>query len=487
MIKLTKEQKKELRLQISAEILSRSYYDFLVESVKILEPSTNWLTDNWSIRYICDVAQGVIEGVGRGEEKDRDLLINLCPRSMKSIIWSVTLNAWAWIKFPHLKFMTISYSDTLSSSFAYKTRNLISSEWYQKRWGHVFSINSDDNRKTSYSNSMGGSRMSFSFAGAITGEGADIIIIDDPAKASDISDVKLNNVIETFRDVIFNRINNPRVGIRIVIGQRTDESDLFGHLLSTQPDQYTHICIPMELNDQVTPEGLKENYINGLLWPERFNEKSIIEYKSNLGTRTYDTQYLQSPKSNTGTLIHRDWFDIIDYYNLPYDKQKEIDNIKWEMFIDSSYTSDQKNDATAILIGGKWGNNVLVKKVYTFYLEFPDLVKKIIEISGQLTPSSRIFIEPKASGKSIVQQIKFSTNLNVIELESPKDSKVVRVTSITSKLESKRCSLMKDGSNGLFLQQVTAFPFSKADDIVDVLYYMVNKYISGGGNFSYSM
>jgi len=474
-MELTPEQKQDIRRQIESEIYRRSFYEFVQVAVKVLEPSTDFKW-NWNIEYLCNVAQEQIENVGKGIPKEKDYIINLCPRSMKSLIWSICLNAWAWIDYPHLKFMTISYSDILASTFGYKTRLLITSEWYTSHYGNIYTINSDDNRKTSYSNSKGGTRESYGTHGSVTGAGADIIIIDDVQKTNEISELKLKNVIETYRDVIFNRLNDPVVGIRFIIGQRTDESDLCGHLLLTQPGQYNHICIPMEDTGIVSPIELKEKYIDGLLWPDRFNKKVCQEYRLNLGSRTYQTQYQQSPSSNEGTIIKRDWFPVVEY------DTQTMSNINWEIFIDSAYTSDIKNDASAILVAGKFGNNILIKKVYTFYLEFPELCRKIQEISTQINSGGRIWIEPKASGKSIVQQLKKETSLNVVELSSPKDGKFVRVNSITAKLESKRCMLLKDASNSLFLQQVTAFPYSKADDIVDVMYYAVDKYLNSGNS-----
>ena len=485
-MELNTEQKKLIRNAIEAELYSRSFYDFVKEAVKVLEPSTNFKY-NWHLEHVCEIAQQQILNVVNGVNKETDFIINVPPRSMKSIIWSICLNAWTWTFAPQIKFMTISYSDVLASTFSYKTRLLIQSKWYVERWGGSFEINSDDNRKTSYSNNKGGTRESFGTGGSITGSGADVIIIDDIQKVSDVSEVKLTNTIETYRDTIFNRLNDPNTGLRFIVGQRTDEGDLAGHLLTTQPDQYEHVCIPMELCDAVKPVYLKQFYTNDLLWEERFSHKVVNEYKVNLGSRTYTTQYQQAPSSNEGTLIKRNWFNVIDYNILPEDKKREIDKLKWEMFIDTAYTDNVKNDASAVLIGAKYNNDVIVKKVFVYYLEFPELCKKIIELSALISPNARIFIEPKASGLSIVQQLKRETQLNIVKLDSPKDSKVVRVNSITPKLEAGRCILMKDPSNSLFLQQVTAFPHSKADDIVDVLYYLVDKYIGGSSTFNYGM
>lgn len=479
-MELTNSQKEDLIIAIEVELYSRSFYDFVLGAMKIMEPSIEFLP-NWHIKYQCDVAQSEIERVARGEVKGKDYIINVPPRTTKSIIWSIMLNSWAWINYPHLKFMTISYSEILASGFSYKTRLLIQSDWYQRRFGNRFKIMDDDNRKTSYSNNKSGTRMSFGMSGSITGSGADILVLDDPQKLNDTSDLKLNSVNEIYTDTVFNRLNNPSTGARFIVQQRADVNDLSGFLLDTQPESYEHICFPMLLNDKVKPEYFREYYQDGLLWNERFDIDVINQFKKNLGTRGFDTQYEQSPVNNEGYIIKGDWFESIELNNIP-----NYDMIQWDVWIDTAYTSSEKNDETAILIAGKLGSIVYIKKCYAVYLEFPELINKIEEIATTLGKNCRIYVEPKASGLSILQQLKRSTSLNVIETKTPKDSKQVRVTSITPKLEAKRVMLIKDLSNSLFLGQITSFPYSKNDGIVDTLYYCVDKLLGGGG-LNYAM
>jgi len=478
-VELTKQQRDSLIISIETELYSKSFYEFVLAGMKIMEPSINFIP-NWHIKYLCDIAQKEIERVAHGEIKGKDYIINVPPRTTKSIIWSIMLNSWAWINYPHLKFMTISYSEILASGFSYKTRLLIQSNWYQQHFGDRFKIMDDDNRKTSYSNNKSGTRMSFGMSGSITGSGADILILDDPQKLNDTSDLKLTSVNDIYTDTVFNRLNNPNSGSRFIVQQRADVNDLSGFLLETQPESYTHICFPMELNDKVQPEHFKEYYQDGLLWNDRFGNEVIQQYRKNLGTRGYDTQYQQNPINNEGYIIKGEWFSIVESSTIP-----NYSTIQWDLFVDTAYTNDIKNDETAIIIAGKLNNSVYIKKTYAVYMEFPELINKITELSSLIGKSGRIYIEPKASGKSIVQQLKRSTNLNVIETKTPTDSKQVRVTSITPKLEAKRVILIKDSSNSLFMNQMTSFPYSKNDGVVDVMYYSVDKYLGGGGlNFA---
>ena len=118
---ITDEQKEALRFALEQRLYKLDFFEFVKKAVTIIEPSTTFVF-NWHIEYLCKRAQQMIEDVNAGVPKEKDLIINVPPRSMKSLIFSVFLNAWAWTRFPHLKFMTISYSDVLSSKFSYKTR-----------------------------------------------------------------------------------------------------------------------------------------------------------------------------------------------------------------------------------------------------------------------------------------------------------------------------------------------------------------------------
>lgn len=457
-LNLGDEQKLLIKKQIQTEIYKRSFYDFLIDAVRILEPQTKW-DFNWHIHSLCELAQAEVERIRDGIPKDKDIIINVPPRTMKSYIFSICLNAWAWTHSPHLKFMTLSYSDNLSAKFSYKTRLLIQSEWYQSYFD--VTISDDDNKKTQYSNTATGTRESFGWTGSVTGSGADIIIADDPQKASDTSQVKLDTCINVWRDTVYNRLNDPLTGVRIIIQQRTAEGDLTGYLLNTDAEYYNHICLPMEYTEDCTPE-YAINYVNGLLWEKRFNLQVLAPYAKN--SFTYSSQYLQNPIPREGDLIKRSWFST---QTIP---AEELAKVKWEMFIDSAFTADIKNDETGILIAGKYKNMLLIKKVFAWYKEFPELIRAIkAEYSSNAI--SIVRIEPKANGLSIMQQLRLE-GFNITKTPSPKDDKVTRVTSITPILEGQRVILL--GNCELLLQQCAAFPNSNKDGLVDTLYYAVD-------------
>jgi phage terminase large subunit-like protein len=476
---ITESQRETLRFQLEKSLWQRDFLEFVKKAVTIIEPQTTF-SFNWHIEYLCNVAQRIVEDVAHGVPKDKDIIINVPPRSMKSLIWSVMLNAWAWTRYPHLKFMTISYADNLSAKFAYKTRLLIKSDWYQKYFGDVFQLSDDDNRKTSYSNNKTGTRESFGSTGSVTGSGADIILCDDLNKPNDVSDTKLDNVISVYRDTIFNRLNFPLIGYRVVIAQRCHERDITGHLLSTDADSYEHICLPAQLSKDVKPLELGLNYVNGLLWTDRFSMEVLHQYDKN--TFMYASQYLQNPLSLDDGMIKKSWFSIIDKNSIPDDV---FNSLKWEMYLDTAYTTNEKQDESACLIGAKYNNDVLIKKAYVWYLEFPQLLKKIQEVYAQ--NSVRIIrCEPKANGLSLIQTLKHSTTLNITATETPRDSKIMRVNNITNYLEAGRMKFLRDSSYEIAIQQLCAFPNSSKDGLVDCSYYIVNNFLNKNSTMKYA-
>lgn len=472
--------KEEIRHAIEKEIYERSYYEFFKEAVKIIEPATKWKM-SFHHKYLCDLLEEQIDRIGQGIKKDKDYVVNIPPRTTKSLIFSVCLNAWAWTKYPHLKFMTISYGENLAIKLSYQTKLIITSDWYKKYWNNTFSLSKDDNQKGSYSNDKGGIRQSFGMTGGITGSGADVIIVDDPNKPNEISSGILEKIKNVYKDTIYNRINDPEIGVRMLIQQRTHEKDLSGYLLSSYEDEIEHICLPMELSDNIKPHYLSEFYVNDLLHEDRFSKQIISKYKRILGTRGYSGQYKQKPSDEESAIIKKQWFKIIKY-------DKEIhDKLTWHLFLDSAYTEDKKNDPSGIILCAKYQNCLIIKKAWKFYLSFPDLVKKLKELYVKYcTNKSKIYVEPKASGISIIQQIKRDTKINVIKIKPPKDSKEVRLNAVSPIVESERIYLIDDNWNEDFIEEVVKFPVAEHDEYPDLLVYSIENIINKQTEFNYA-
>ena len=81
-----------IKKQLQKELYKKSFYEFLRDAVMVLEPATTWRF-NWHIKVLCDIAQAEVQRIVDGIPKQFDIIINVPPRTMKSYIFSICLNA----------------------------------------------------------------------------------------------------------------------------------------------------------------------------------------------------------------------------------------------------------------------------------------------------------------------------------------------------------------------------------------------------------
>src|SRR4029077_2222407 len=227
-------------------------------SWRLVEPTA--FLNNWHIDAICEHLEAAADW------QINRLLINIPPRHMKSLGANVFFPAWVWAQGPNTdcdpkhhfqirknswrgpgaKFMHLSYDGSLASRDGVKCRQIITSPWYQRLWGHRLQLLPDQNQKTRFGNVQGGHRISTSEGGGITGEGADIIVVDDPHNVRDIavaSDVARETTLRFWDEAMPSRLNDQDHGVFIVIMQRVHERDLSGHILANELG-WPHLCLP---------------------------------------------------------------------------------------------------------------------------------------------------------------------------------------------------------------------------------------------------
>jgi predicted phage terminase large subunit-like protein len=457
---------------LEKKLCELSFYEFFKKAWHIIEPSIP-LSTNWHHKYLCDILQEEAQRINENRPKTKDIVINIPFRSTKSILVTVMFPVWTWIMNPKLRFITASYSADLSIEHATRSRDIITSDWFKDRWGDIFHIKKDQNLKARYENNFMGVRRATSVGGTVTGQGGDFLIVDDPVSPQHAaSEIERENANEWYRTTFYSRLNNPLTGVRIVIMQRIHENDLSGFLIGHESRmKYKHICIPAELSNDLKPTALEDNYDeNGLFWSDRFSRTILDDYKQALGSYGYAGQLMQTPTPINSGMIKADWFKIDSTKYL--DEKTVVDFV-----IDPAYTANEKNDPSALLAYTFRDNKWQIVDCINVYKEFPDLIKFIQQwvVKNGYSNRSRVYVEPKASGKSIVQTLKKETGLNVREDKPPSKDKVARVQDISASLESGRVSLVRGKWNEEFLNQLVRFPAAKHDDMVDCLVMAVNK------------
>lgn len=274
-------------LREEADRLAGSLREFTRAAWPLLEPATPF-KPNWHIDAISEHLEGC------RKREIRRLVINIPPRHMKSLNVTVLWPSWWWASEPWVRFLSASYGEKLATRDAVKSRRLIESAWYRARWGHVFRLLRDQNQKARYENDQTGYRIATSVGGTGTGEGGDVIILDDPHKADEVeSDVERENVLDWHAGVISTRFNDPATGVEVLVMQRLHEDDLTGHLLEL--GGWEHLCLPAEYEPEhpfVWPDDPR-NEPGELLWPDHIGPDELAEIKKNLESPYREAGQLQ--------------------------------------------------------------------------------------------------------------------------------------------------------------------------------------------------
>lgn len=307
-----------LELALDRERLERRLITFVKAAWPIVQPTVPF-DMNWHLECICDHLEALLT------LEIRDLIINIPPRYAKSSISCVMFPAWVWTKQPGLKFIAVSYSEDFALRDGIASRSLIRSDWYQQRWGNKFKILSDQDTKSRYQNDKAGFRLSAGFTGSVTGEGADVLIVDDPIKAQDAeSEVMREANVRDWRESLANRSADPRTFRRVVVMQRLHMEDLTGELL--KDEGWHHLCLPARWEPRVyveTGERVPQPHddcaihpdprttVGELLWQDRFNEEAETHIEEGMTAHAVRAQYQQRPIPREGQLFRAEWFPPI--------------------------------------------------------------------------------------------------------------------------------------------------------------------------------
>lgn len=416
-----------------------------------------------------------LEKVVRGETKR--LIINIPPRYGKTELAVKSFIAWSLAKNPASKFIHLSYSDDLALDNSSQTKEYIESEAFQSLW--PMELKKDAQGKKKWFNKDGGGVYATASGGAITGFGAGVaeskifsgaIIIDDPLKPDDASsETRRASVNERYNNTIRSRVNDRDTPI-ILIMQRLHEDDLSGYLLSGgSGEEWEHLCLP----------ALDEN--NEPLWPDKHSFYELEQIRQ-ANRYNFAGQYMQQPSPEEGGEWRKEWFTIMDKSEIP------LQSLKWELIIDGAYTKDTKNDPSGFQIGAKWNNNYVILSSIDKYLEMPELIKFIPNhINSSGVPLNMTLVEPKASGKSIVQIIRQETKLNVSEIKTKfvNSSKIENARACSGYIEGGRVILVKGSWNEHFLHQVAIFPNGKHDEHIDLTCYGIERNLLSDGFFTF--
>lgn len=422
------------------------------------------------------------------ERQIQKLIINMPPRSLKSIAVTVAFPAWLLGHDPKLEIMAASYSQFLSEDHSVDCRRILQADWYKELFpGTVLA--KDQNQKSKFSTTAGGARRATSVTGSSTGTGANFLILDDPLNPKQAaSDIEREGALKFITSTWGSRVNDRERDVSILVMQRLHENDPTGYLLSK--GGWEHLCLPA-INDQkrtITIGNFHKEWNEGALLDEKRLSEKILEQikKEEMSSYEFAGQYLQRPSPEGGGIIKENWWQLWEGKEPP--KTHDIIQV-----YDTAFTEKTSNDYSARTTWGIFEAddgemNIILLERMNKRMEFPELLSEAKEAYSKYTKHKTgepplVLIEEKASGLPLIQELR-KTGLRVkgIKRNAHSGDKISRCHNVTHIFENGRvwvpCNMIEvDGKKHYtpkpFAKEVidscSVFPNGAHDDLVDTV------------------
>ena len=412
------------------------------------------------------------ERVARGDLKR--LIINMPPRHTKSEFASYLLPAWFLGKYPDKKIIQTAHTAELAVGFGRKVRNLVNSADYKAVFPNV-SLQSDSKAAGRWNTNQGGDYFAIGVGGAVTGKGADLLIIDDPHSEQEGASADIN---------VFNRTyewytSGPRQRLQpngsiVVVMTRWHNKDLTGQVVDASvkrggADQWEVIELPA-----IMPSG-------NPLWAEFWKLEELEALKAELPNSKWMAQYQQDPTSEEGALVKREWWQVWEGREPP-DCEFVIQS--W----DTAFMKNQRADYSACTTWGVFYKEdddglispfVIMLDAYKERLEFPDLKKMAFEKYNAYKPDAFI-VEAKAAGMPLIFELR-AMGIPVQEYTPSRgNDKISRVNAVSDLFASGVVYAPATRWAEEVIEEFAGFPNMEHDDLVDSSTQALLRFRQGG-------
>jgi len=448
---------------------SNSLYQFLKVGFDHVE--TTEFRDSRLAQALSEHLEAIIAG------QIKRLIINISPRTMKTLLTGTYFPAYWWLKKPHLKFMYISYAEKLALKCSGLNRNLVQHEYYQLVQSTIeelaenpIKLSKKENTKTYYENNYGGFRYTAGMDGSITGMGVDVIILDDPLKAKDASSTLVKtNTNYVIQNTLVNRLNRTGEKVIILIQQKLAEDDCSGFL--EELGGFDRLVLPLlftGVSESHTKLGFKDwrKKPGEILVPELLSSDDVVQLEKEMGGLEFERQCQQNVKGTGGNVINSKHFK--EYvHSPPYESYVLAADLAESVEDDACYTG--------IVVFGIYENKYYVVDVVEKKLRFED---QLLEVKNLLTkyPNCRHkLVEKKSMGPALVATLS-KEYPGFIALE-PKDygnQKEARLkATIPAFRDGKVYFPTKEACEKIVTlkDQLTTFPLCRNDDVMDAFCY----------------
>lgn len=394
------------------------------------------------------------------------LCLSMPPQHGKSMLITQTYPSYYFMKNPNDRTIIISYGDDLARLFGRKNKEKIK-EFGGELFGYELGKNTDTDMDIK---GQRGSIISRGIMAGITGQSADLIIIDDPIKSAieANSEVYRNRIWEEFLNSIYTRLSAK--GKIVIIQTRWNEDDLIGRVMNELSDKSLYINIPLEAEED-DPLGREPG---DSLFPEIGKDKEWLEstkkvYMTKEGQRSWLALYQGRPTAQGGNLIKRDDFK---YYSIMPEKFDQVLQ-SW----DCTFKDSDGSDYVVGQVWGRKGPNKYLLDMVRARMDFPTTMNAILNMTRKWPQAYMKVIEDKANGSAIIQVL--SRKVEGIMPVTPRESKLARVQSILPQIECGNVYL-PNGAAWLeeFIDECCKFPNGKHDDMVDAMSQALSKMLN---------
>jgi predicted phage terminase large subunit-like protein len=413
------------------------------------------------------------ERVANGEIKR--LIINMPPRHTKSEFASYLLPAWFLGKYPNKKVIQTSHTAELAVGFGRKVRNLVDSDPYKRLFPDV-ALQSDSKAAGRWNTNHGGDYFAIGIGGAVTGKGADILIIDDPHSEQEAALAQVNPDIYNKTYEWYTSGPRQRLqpgGAIVIVMTRWSQRDLTAQVLkaaaSREGDQWEVIDFPA-----ILPDG-------GPLWPEFWSLKELEVLREELPSSKWQAQYMQQPTSDNSAIIKREWWKIWEDESPPY---CEYLIQSW----DTAFTKNERSDYSACTTWGVFYQpddtgveqaNIIALNAFKKRMEFPELKMRAYEEYQEWEPDALI-VEAKASGAPLVFELR-AMGIPVQEFTPTRgNDKIARLNAVADIFASGKVWVPNTRWADELIDEVASFPSGEHDDLVDSTSQALLRYRRGG-------
>ncbi|MBZ5658219.1 MAG: phage terminase large subunit [Acidobacteriia bacterium] len=390
-----------------------------------------------------------LEAVQRGEI--RRLMIFMPPRHGKSLLTSQFFPAWYLGRHPDRSIITASYGQELADDFGRKVRNLVGDPMHRAIFPS-FRLADDSTSMRRFNTTRGGSYYAVGTGGPITGRGADLFVIDDPIKGPDEaqSETVRRSLYEWFQMVACTRLQ-PRAGV-VLVQTRWHEDDLAGRLLREHPELWDVLCLAAIAE---TDESFRR--AGEALWSQRFSLEDLEQTRVEIGSAAFKSLYQQMPAAAEGAIFRRAWWRF-------YREAPACGRIvqSW----DTGFKTGCNNDFSVCSTWRVSETGYFLLWLWRGKVEFPELKRRVHWLAEQWKPNL-ILVEDRASGQSLVQELRHGSCLPIIPVKVDKD-KEARAKAVTPLIEAGKVFLPESAPwLTEYIDELSSFPTGTHDDAVD--------------------